>query len=148
MFDFSKNPRNDHAYQSLLDKCAVVGILQTADQCRETENLTQDNYCKVRDDNYASENSLSTYLFFEEFGKIKGTALTTEPMVAHDNLLNRDGTFITLKSQAAPKESQQPLDQAQEVTLILKTIPEEVLLPDQIQHALSPYSEELFEDSP
>ncbi|CAM2095829.1 unnamed protein product [Caretta caretta] len=108
------------------------GPLQTGGQCIEIKRTKTDHW-KARDEN-ALGNSPSSCLFHEEFDWVLGTALSTEPTAVHDSLISQDGNLLTLKS----KRSQQPLYEAYDVTLLLMTVLEEAMLPEQLQHILAP----------
>ncbi|EMP40470.1 hypothetical protein UY3_02305 [Chelonia mydas] len=69
----------------------------------------------------------------------------TDPAAVHDSLVSRDGDLLTLKSNIALEGSQQTVDQASKVTLMLIPVPKEALPMEQLLHVLDPNLEE-FDD--
>lgn len=80
-------------------------------------------YQKARDENHASGISQSPFSFSEEFDQLQGTALSMEPTVLHNGLINWDDSLLTPESSLGPAGSQKMLDQGSEVTLVLEEVP-------------------------
>ncbi|CAM2116652.1 unnamed protein product [Caretta caretta] len=136
MFNFSKSTGNDSVCKTISELLVVWGIDWTAEQCRERIQWLKTEYCKVKD-----ANSPSSCVSYEEFDQILETVVSTDPTVVHDNLLSWDGTLIVhpTRSQAL-SEKRQPLDEGQELTLVLRLVIEEAML--LARHILGLYLEQ------
>ncbi|EMP39365.1 hypothetical protein UY3_03417 [Chelonia mydas] len=124
--------------QEIVKKLVALGIHQTHTQRRK---WLKTDYRKARDENRTSGNLPSYSLFYEGYDQVLGTAPSTEPPELHNSLVSQDGDLLTPESSIGP-------DDATKMTLLLKPVPKEALMLEQLQHILGLYSEELFDVSP
>lgn len=68
--------------------------------------------------------------------------------MVHSGLVQQDDDLLNPESNIRPEQSQQVLDQASKVTLVLTPVHKDPLPPGVLQHILGPCSEELFDDPP
>lgn len=100
---------------------------------------------KGRDENHTPWNSQSFCLFYTGFDRVLGTALSVESPSVHNSLVSWDSNLLTPKSSLGLEVSQLASEQASKVTLVLKPVHKEALLPEQLQCIRDPYTEELFD---
>ncbi|KAH1171643.1 hypothetical protein KIL84_007261 [Mauremys mutica] len=103
---------------------------------REQIKLIKSKYQKTRDQNCTSGKSPTSCLFYEDFDQVLGTVHGTN--VVHNDLESWDGTLLAPESSMGTDGSQQKEpSEDNEMTLLLKPVPQEALLQEQQQHTYS-----------
>lgn len=96
----------------------VCSIGDSLDQCREQIKQHKND-----------GNSPSSYPFLKECDRVLDTVLSTEPPALHSSLVSQASDLLIPKSTLGLEGSQQVPDEADKVTLVLKLVPKEALLP-------------------
>nr|XP_042708888.1 uncharacterized protein LOC122173973 [Chrysemys picta bellii] len=146
--DFSPSTRNDQSYPQRAKKLMRLEIYRTGDQCREWSKWLKTKYLKTRNHSCTSGSSRTPCLFCDEFDQVLGTASSTKATGGAGSP-GQDGALRAPEASTEIDGSQQRApNEANEVTLLMKRIPEEALSQEQVQHILGPSSVELFHAPP
>ena len=103
--------RNKHVYEKIAKELSNKGSDKTAEQCRAKMKKLKLDYRKVKDEHSGTEESRSTWKFFDAMDTVLGHRPTTHPPVVLDTS-DQPGTEEEEETQEEEEEDEEAVDQS------------------------------------